>query len=126
MICDPRCDLFWRTEPENLSDLKKSCSSQKILQSLSTNTNISLSSYNEDHGSKFIWIARGAQFVPIGMASFAAIVVYELYKLNRRENTKMSIHQIHMCLATQGFVAGTMTLGMDYSMYQEFWPKAKP
>ncbi|KAB0397415.1 hypothetical protein E2I00_010645 [Balaenoptera physalus] len=52
---------------------------------------------------------QGAPFVPIGMAGFVAIIVYELYKLKRRENTKMSIHLIHMCLATQGFVAGAMT-----------------
>lgn len=46
-----------------------------------------------------------------GMAGFAAIVAYGLYKLKSRGNTKMSIHLIHMRVAAQGFVVGAMTLG---------------
>ena len=38
----------------------------------------------------------------------------------------MSVHLIHMCVAAQGFVVGAMTLGMGYSLYQEFWGKPKP
>ncbi|KAH0509849.1 Tetratricopeptide repeat protein 27 [Microtus ochrogaster] len=45
-----------------------------------------------------------------GMAGFAAIVAYGLYKLKNRGNTKMSIHLIHMRVAAQGFVVGAMTL----------------
>lgn len=47
----------------------------------------------------------------IGMAGFAAIVAYGLYKLKSRGNTKMSVHLIHMRVAAQGFVVGAMTLG---------------
>uniref|UniRef100_G1DGE9 HIG1 domain family member 1D n=1 Tax=Capra hircus TaxID=9925 RepID=G1DGE9_CAPHI len=93
---------------------------------MSSDTDISLSSYDEDQGSKLIREAREAPFVPIGMAGFAAIVAYGLYRLKRRGNTKMSVHLIHMRVAAPGFVVGAMTLGMGYSLYQEFWRKPKP
>ncbi|KAI4532172.1 hypothetical protein MG293_017437 [Ovis ammon polii] len=93
---------------------------------MSSDTDISLSSYDEDQGSKLIRKAREAPFVPIGMAGFAAIVAYGLYRLKSRGNTKMSVHLIHMRVAAQGFVVGAMTLGMGYSLYQEFWGKPKP
>ena len=60
------------------------------------------------------------------MAGFAAIVAYGLYRLKSRGPTKMSVHLIHMRVAAQGFVVGEMTLGMGYSLYQEFWGKPKP
>ncbi|CAD7673193.1 unnamed protein product [Nyctereutes procyonoides] len=93
---------------------------------MSTGTDVSLSSYDEDQGSKLIRKAREAPFFPNGMAGFAAIVAYGLYKLKSSENTKMSVHLIHMRVAAQGFVVGAMTLGMGYSMYKEFWAKPKP
>lgn len=93
---------------------------------MSTNTDVSLSSCDEDQGSKLIQKAKEAPFVPIGMAGFAVIVACGLYKLKSRGNTKMSIHLIHMRVAAQGFVVGAMTLGMGYHVYQEFWEKPKP
>nr|XP_054099274.1 HIG1 domain family member 1A, mitochondrial-like [Callithrix jacchus] len=92
---------------------------------MSTDPDISLSSYDEDQGSKLIRKAREA-FVPIGMAGFAAIVAYGLYKLKSRGSTKMSVHLIHMRVAAQGFVVGAMAVGMGYSMYREYWAKPKP
>lgn len=99
-----------------------------ILQAvtMSTDTGVSLPSYEEDQGSKLIRKAKEAPFVPIGMAGFAAIVAYGLYKLKSRGNTKMSLHLIHMRVAAQGFVVGAMTIGMGISMYREFWAKPKP
>ena len=93
---------------------------------MSSDTDVSLSSFDEGQGSKFIRKAKEAPFVPIRVAGFAAIVAYGLYKLKSRGNTKMSIHLIHMRVAAQGFVVGAMTLGMGYSMYKEFWSKPKP
>ena len=43
---------------------------------MSSDTDISLSSQDEDQGSKLIRKAREAPFVPIGMAGFAAFVPY--------------------------------------------------
>ncbi|KAM5313526.1 HIG1 domain family member 1A, mitochondrial isoform 1-T1 [Glossophaga mutica] len=94
--------------------------------SMSSNTDVSLSSYDEGQGSKLIRKAKEAPFVPIGMAGFAAIVAYGLYRLKSRGNTKMSVHLIHMRVAAQGFVVGAMTLGMGYSLYKEYWAKPKP
>ncbi|XP_062051298.1 HIG1 domain family member 1A, mitochondrial-like [Lepus europaeus] len=93
---------------------------------MTINIDVSLSSYDKDQGSKLIRKAKEVPFVPIGMAGFAAIVAYGLHKLKSRGNTKMSLHLIHMRVAAQGFVVGAMTLGMGYSMYQEFWTKPKP
>ncbi|XP_037661350.1 HIG1 domain family member 1A, mitochondrial-like [Choloepus didactylus] len=84
---------------------------------MSTDTGVSLFSYDEDQGSKLIQKAREAAFVPTGNAGFVAIVTYGLYKLKSRGNTKMSIHVIHMHVVAQGFVVGAVTLGMGYSMY---------
>uniref|UniRef100_A0A8C4FF82 HIG1 domain-containing protein n=1 Tax=Catagonus wagneri TaxID=51154 RepID=A0A8C4FF82_9CETA len=77
-----------------------------------------------DKFPKAIW--SKALFVPTGIAGFAAIFACGLYKLKSRRNTKMSAHLIHMRVAAQGFFEGAMTLGMGYSMYQEFWAKPKP
>ncbi|ELR55789.1 hypothetical protein M91_18236, partial [Bos mutus] len=77
---------------------------------MSSDTDISLSSYDEDQGSKLIRKAREAPFVPIGMAGFAAIVAHGLYRLKSRGNTKMSVHLIHMRVAAQGFIVGAVTL----------------
>lgn len=117
--------LGWRPETGRTG---RDPASRKTLQeiTMSTNTDLSLSSYDEGQGSKFIRKAKETPFVPIGMAGFAAIVAYGLYKLKSRGNTKMSIHLIHMRVAAQGFVVGAMTLGMGYSMYQEFWANPKP
>ncbi|XP_075412106.1 HIG1 domain family member 1A, mitochondrial [Tenrec ecaudatus] len=93
---------------------------------MSSNTDLSLSSYDEDQGSKLIRKAKESPFVPIGIAGCAAIVAYGLYKLKSRGDTKMSVHLIHMRVAAQGFVVGAMTVGMVYSMYREYWAKPKP
>nr|XP_054104206.1 HIG1 domain family member 1A, mitochondrial-like [Callithrix jacchus] len=93
---------------------------------MSADPEISLSSYDEDQGSKLIQKAKKAPFMPIGMAGFAAIVAYGLYKLKSRGNTKMSVHLIHMHVAAQGFVVGAVTVGMGYPVYREYWSKPKP
>ena len=66
---------------------------------MSSHTDVSLSSYDEDRGSKLIQKAREAPFVPIGMAGFAAIVAYGLYRLKSRGSTKMSVYLPHMRVA---------------------------
>ena len=92
---------------------------------MSSDTDISLSSYDEDQGSKLIRKAREAPFVPIGMAGFAAIVAYGLCRLKSRGNTEMSVYLIRKRVAAQGLVVGAMTLGLGYSLYQGFWAKPK-
>ncbi|XP_032466563.1 HIG1 domain family member 1A, mitochondrial-like [Phocoena sinus] len=81
---------------------------------MSSDTDVSLSSYDEDQGFKLIRKAREAPFVPIAMAGFAAIAACGSYKLKSRGNTETSVH---MRVAAQGFVVGAETLGVGYSMY---------
>uniref|UniRef100_A0A8V1AHE1 HIG1 hypoxia inducible domain family member 1C n=1 Tax=Gallus gallus TaxID=9031 RepID=A0A8V1AHE1_CHICK len=59
--------------------------------------------------SKLLRKFKETPFVPIGMAGFAVVVGYGLYKLKHRGNTKMSLHLIHMRVAAQGFVVGAIT-----------------
>uniref|UniRef100_A0A8C9ENY2 HIG1 hypoxia inducible domain family member 1A n=1 Tax=Pavo cristatus TaxID=9049 RepID=A0A8C9ENY2_PAVCR len=61
--------------------------------------------------SKLLRKFKETPFVPIGMAGFAVVVGYGLYKLKHRGNTKMSLHLIHMRVAAQGFVVGAITCG---------------
>lgn len=79
----------------------------------------------EESESKFMRKAKENPFVPIGMAGFFGIVAYRLMKLKQRGDVKMSVHLIHMRVAAQGFVVGAMTLGVIYSMYNEFYLGAK-
>ncbi|XP_042744500.1 HIG1 domain family member 1A, mitochondrial [Lagopus muta] len=75
--------------------------------------------------SKLLRKFKETPFVPIGMAGFAVVVGYGLYKLKHRGNTKMSLHLIHMRVAAQGFVVGAITCGVLYSMFQEYVVKPK-
>ncbi|KAM4705468.1 HIG1 domain family member 1A, mitochondrial-like [Rhinophrynus dorsalis] len=73
--------------------------------------------------SKLIKKSKESPFVPVGMAGFAAVVAYGLYRLKSRGDTKMSVHLIHMRVGAQGFVVGAMTCGVLYSMYREYLAK---
>ncbi|XP_033838708.1 HIG1 domain family member 1A, mitochondrial-like [Periophthalmus magnuspinnatus] len=79
----------------------------------------------EGNQSKLMRKAKENPFVPVGMAGFVGIVGYQLMKMKSRGNVKMSVHLIHMRVAAQGFVVGAMTLGVIYSMYNEFYLAAK-
>ncbi|XP_005991472.1 HIG1 domain family member 1A, mitochondrial isoform X2 [Latimeria chalumnae] len=85
---------------------------------------MSSNSWTSEHNSgtsKLTKKFKDAPFVPIGLAGFAAVVAYGLYKLKDRGKTKMSVHLIHMRVAAQGCVVGAMTLGVIYSMYRQFF-----
>lgn len=99
------CEDGWTCEQAEARNQQ----SPKILQAviMANNTDVSLSSYNEDQGSKLI---QKAPFVPTGMAGLAAVVTYGLYKLRSRGNTKISIHLIHTHVAAQGFIVGQWPL----------------
>ncbi|NWH80332.1 HIG1A protein, partial [Piaya cayana] len=75
--------------------------------------------------SKLLRKFKETPFVPIGMAGFAMVVGYGLYRLKHRGDTKMSLHLIHMRVAAQGFVVGAMTCGVLYSMFREYVVKPK-
>ncbi|XP_067871488.1 HIG1 domain family member 1A, mitochondrial-like [Heterodontus francisci] len=79
----------------------------------------------DDQTSKLIRKSKESPFVPIGIAGFASVVAFGLYKLQNRGNRKMSVHLIHMRVAAQGCVVGAMTLGVIYSMYKEYVVKPR-
>ncbi|XP_067824239.1 HIG1 domain family member 1A, mitochondrial-like [Heptranchias perlo] len=79
----------------------------------------------DDQTSKLIRKSKESPFVPVGIAGFASVVAYGLYKLKTRGNTKMSVHLIHMRVAAQGCVVGAMTIGVLYSMYKEYIVKPR-
>uniref|UniRef100_A0A8V1AA24 HIG1 hypoxia inducible domain family member 1C n=1 Tax=Gallus gallus TaxID=9031 RepID=A0A8V1AA24_CHICK len=70
-------------------------------------------------------LCMGDHYGKHGMAGFAVVVGYGLYKLKHRGNTKMSLHLIHMRVAAQGFVVGAITCGVLYSMFREHVIKPK-
>lgn len=90
---------------------------------------VKMANYEEENQSRFMRKAKENPFVPVGMAGFFGIVAYKLFKMKSRGEVKMSLHLIHMRVAAQGFVVGAMTLGVIYSMYNEFYlgngPKQK-
>uniref|UniRef100_UPI00358E4E01 HIG1 domain family member 1C-like isoform X1 n=2 Tax=Myxine glutinosa TaxID=7769 RepID=UPI00358E4E01 len=77
---------------------------------------------NDDDGqlSKLIKKTRDAPYVPMGMAGLVGCVAYGLYKMKSRGDTKMSVHLIHTRVAAQGCIVGAMTMGVIYSMYQDY------
>ncbi|KQK80863.1 HIG1 domain family member 1A [Amazona aestiva] len=75
--------------------------------------------------SKLLRKFKEMPFVPIGMAGFAVLVGYGLYKLKHRGDMKMSLHLIHVRVAAQGFVVGALTCGVLYSMFREHMLKPK-
>lgn len=57
------------------------------------------------------WVYNVLVSFVTGLAGFFAIVAHRLWKMKTRGDTKMSVHLIHMRVAAQGFVVGSMTLG---------------
>ncbi|NXC10234.1 HIG1A protein, partial [Orthonyx spaldingii] len=80
---------------------------------------------DDSQTSKLIRKVKETPFVPVGMAGFAAVVGYGLYRLKHRGDMKMSLHLIHMRVAAQGFVVGALTCGVLYSMYRDYLQKPK-
>ncbi|KAJ8012224.1 hypothetical protein DPEC_G00066470 [Dallia pectoralis] len=87
--------------------------------------NAKMSALEYDGGSKFIRKAKENPFVPIGMAGFFSIVGYRLFRLKSRGDMKMSVHLIHMRVMAQGFVVGAITIGVIYSMYNDYIVKPR-
>ncbi|CAJ0940339.1 unnamed protein product [Ranitomeya imitator] len=54
---------------------------------------------------------KQSPLVPVGLAGFAMIVIYGLYRLKQRGNVKMSVHLIHTRVAAQACVVGATALG---------------
>ncbi|KAM8946517.1 HIG1 domain family member 1B [Pelodytes ibericus] len=66
---------------------------------------------------------KESPLVPVGLAGFAMIVAYGLYRLKGRGDVKMSVHLIHTRVAAQACVVGATALGVSYSMFKEYRQK---
>ncbi|XP_072927286.1 HIG1 domain family member 1C-like isoform X1 [Hemitrygon akajei] len=86
---------------------------------MSSSNNSWSSSQDDNESSKLLRKSKESPFVPIGIAGCLAVVVLGLHRLRKTEQ-KMSLHLIHMRVAAQGFVVGAMTLGVLYSMYNDY------
>ncbi|XP_034039637.1 HIG1 domain family member 1A, mitochondrial [Thalassophryne amazonica] len=85
---------------------------------------MSTEAYDENE-AKLLRKVKENPFLPLGMAGFFAIVGYKLMKMKNRGDTKLSLHLIHTRVAAQGFVVGTLTIGVLYSMYRDYYAKPK-
>ncbi|KAE8575403.1 hypothetical protein XENTR_v10003825 [Xenopus tropicalis] len=63
---------------------------------------------------------KQSPLVPVGLAGFAVIVAYGLYRLKSRGDMKMSVHLIHTRVAAQACVVGATALGATYTMIKEY------
>ncbi|CAH2302715.1 HIG1 domain family member 1B [Pelobates cultripes] len=63
---------------------------------------------------------KQSPLVPVGLAGFAVIVAYGLYRLKGRGDVKMSVHLIHTRVAAQACVVAATALGTSYSIYKEY------
>ncbi|XP_013884943.1 HIG1 domain family member 1A, mitochondrial [Austrofundulus limnaeus] len=79
-----------------------------------------MASYDDDNVSKLMRKIKQNPSVPIGFAGCAAIVAHQLYKMKTRGDTKMSVYLIRMRVAAQGFVVGSITIGVLYSMFTQY------
>ncbi|XP_078287705.1 HIG1 domain family member 1C-like [Rhinoraja longicauda] len=82
------------------------------------------SSQDDNDDSKLLRKAKESPFIPIGIAGCLAIVALGLQRLRKTEQ-KMSVHLIHMRVAAQGFVVGAITLGVVYSMFNDYLRKPR-
>ncbi|XP_029429521.1 HIG1 domain family member 1B isoform X1 [Rhinatrema bivittatum] len=69
---------------------------------------------------KFQWKIKEFPLMPVGIAGFAIVVAYGLYRLKARGSMKMSVHLIHTRVAAQACVVGATALGATYTMYKEY------
>ncbi|XP_072104828.1 HIG1 domain family member 1C-like isoform X2 [Mobula birostris] len=97
-------------------------SSETSLRIMSSSNNSWSSSQDDNESSKLLRKSKESPFVPIGIAGCLAVVALGLHRLRKTEQ-KMSLHLIHMRVAAQGFVVGAMTLGVLYSMYNDYLRK---
>ncbi|XP_056277108.1 HIG1 domain family member 1A, mitochondrial [Pseudoliparis swirei] len=84
-----------------------------------------MSSSYDENDSKLMRKAKENPFVPLGLVGCLAIVGYRLMKMKSRGDTKMSVHLIHMRVGAQGFVVGAITIGVLYSMYNDYIVKPR-
>nr|CAD7424420.1 unnamed protein product [Timema monikensis] len=79
----------------------------------------------ETHGNKIIRKARENPMLPLGLAGCIIACAVGAYKFKRRGDMSMSVFLMQLRVAAQGTVVGFLTLGLGYSMINEYLIKPK-
>lgn len=79
----------------------------------------------EGSGDKLARKARESPFMPIGLAGLAIVCGIGAYKYRNRKGMSTSVFLMQLRVAAQGTVVGALSLGLAYSMANEYIFKKK-
>lgn len=79
----------------------------------------------EDSGDKLARKARESPFMLIGLAGLVAVCGIGAYKYKTRGEMSTSVFLMQLRVAAQGTVVGALSLGLAYSMANEYIFKKK-
>lgn len=74
----------------------------------------------EDSGDKLARKARESPFMPLGLAGLAIVCGIGAYKYKNRGGMSTSVFLMQLRVAAQGTVVGALSLGLAYSMANEY------
>ncbi|XP_037956602.1 HIG1 domain family member 1A, mitochondrial-like [Teleopsis dalmanni] len=75
---------------------------------------------DEDQGSKLSRKVKESPFMLIGLAGFVAAGAIGAYKYKNRGTMSTSVFLMQLRVAAQGTVVGALTLGLGYTMANEY------
>ncbi|XP_058459681.1 HIG1 domain family member 1A, mitochondrial-like [Malaya genurostris] len=75
----------------------------------------------EGSGEKLARKARESPFMPIGLAGLAIVCGVGAYKYKTRGAMSTSVFLMQLRVAAQGTVVGALTLGLAYTMLNEYY-----
>ncbi|KXJ79999.1 hypothetical protein RP20_CCG026969 [Aedes albopictus] len=79
----------------------------------------------EESGDKLARKARESPFMLIGLAGLVAVCGIGAYKYKNRGEMSTSVFLMQLRVAAQGTVVGALSLGLAYSMANEYLFKKK-
>ncbi|CAO1326128.1 unnamed protein product [Diamesa hyperborea] len=82
--------------------------------------------YDEGSVSKLQRKARESPVMPIGLAGLVIACGVGAYKYKHRGNMSTSVFLMQLRVAAQGAVVSCLTLGLAYSMFDEYILHKKP
>ncbi|XP_014092707.1 HIG1 domain family member 1A, mitochondrial [Bactrocera oleae] len=77
-------------------------------------------SHDESEGGKLSRKIKDSPFMIIGLAGFVAAGIIGAYKYKNRGTMSTSVFLMQLRVAAQGTVVGALTLGLGYSMANEY------
>ncbi|XP_062559505.1 HIG1 domain family member 1A, mitochondrial-like isoform X2 [Armigeres subalbatus] len=79
----------------------------------------------EGSGDKLARKARESPFMPIGLAGLLLVCGIGAYKYRNRQGMSTSVFLMQLRVAAQGTVVGALSLGLAYTMANEYIFKKK-